>query len=344
LLLLFALLVCVRVSAQDIAPPSDGEVPRVDVSELQITVVPADAFLPDIFPPVTPARVLKKAPPKYDLSNIGHRGIGKGMNFYSLERERSLGKQLSALADQQLALLDDPVVNEYVNRISQNIALNSDVKVPLTVKVIKQDEVNAFSLPGGYLYLTTGLLNEAGSEAQIAGVIAHEVAHIAARHGTRTVSKGLLWTIILRGAAVAAPGGRAAQIGSMIGADLGSVMILAKMERGAEEEADLLAVEYAYASGYDPGEYVIFFERIRSLQKKKPSALGKIFASHPPTESRISHVQKVIDDYFPDRDQYLVSTSSFEDVQARMKSLLERKLVKREESRDKPVLKKADKN
>jgi predicted Zn-dependent protease len=344
LLILFAILFVPFASAQDIAPPPESDLPFIDLSELQITVPPADVFLPDVFPPSSPARVLKKPPSKYDLATIGHRGIGSGMNFYSLEKERNLGKQLSAMADQQMVLLEDPVVNEYVNRISQNIALNSDAKVPLTVKIVKQDEVNAFSLPGGYLYVTTGLLNEADSEAQIAGVIAHEVAHIAARHGTRSVSKGILWTIVLRGAAVAVPGGRAAQIGSIIGADLGSIMIFAKMERGAEEEADLLAAEYAYAAGYDPSEYVSFFEHIKVLRKKRLSALGKIFASHPPTESRIAHVQKVIDDYFPDRDQYLVSTSSFEEVQARMNRLLDRKLAKHEESNDRPALKKADRN
>ncbi len=301
-----------------------------------------DALLPDVLPPPRPPRALKKPPTKYDLAKVGKRGIGSGMNFYSLDGERELGKNLSREADQQMRLLEDPVVSEYVNRIGQNIALNSDLKVPLVVKIVRDDEVNAFSLPGGYLYVTTGLLGEADSEAQIAGVIGHEVAHIAARHGTRTVSKRMLWSIILRGAAIATPGGRAAQIGAIVGADLGSIMIFAKMDRGAEDEADLLAVEYAYAAGYDPGEYVIFFEKINALQKKKPSALGKIFASHPPTESRIAHVQKVIDDYFPDREQYLVTTSTFDEVQARMRGVLDRKLVKHDGDSDKPVLKKAD--
>jgi predicted Zn-dependent protease len=302
----------------------------------------ADRMLPDVLPPSTPLRILKKPPAKYDLAKIGHRGIGRGMNFYSFDRERGLGKKLSQAADQQLILLEDPVVCEYVNRISQNIALNSDIRVPLTVRIVKDDEVNAFSLPGGYLYVTTGLLSEADTEAQIAGVIGHEVAHIAGRHGTRTVSKGLLWTMILCVAAIAAPGnGTAAQIGKIAGADMGTILIFTKMERGAEDEADLLAAEYTYAAGYDPGEYVVFFEKVRALEKKKPSALGKIFASHPPLESRIVHVQKVIDDYFPDREQYLVTTSSFQDVQARINALLDRKAVKADAASNTPVLKKS---
>ncbi len=301
----------------------------------------ADALLPDVAPPPSPPRVLKTPPAKYDLANIGHRGIGGGMNFFSLERERRLGRELADSAETNMKLFQDPVVNEYVNRISQNIALNSDIKIPLIVKIVSDDEVNAFSLPGGYLYVTTGLINEAGSEAQLAGVVGHEVAHIAARHGTRTVSKGMLWSIILRGAAAGATRGRSigTQIGSMVGGEVTSYLIFTKMERGAEEEADLLAVEYAFAAGYDPREYVTFFERVQSLQKKKPSAIGKIFASHPPTDTRIAHTQRVIQDYFPDRPQYLIDTSSFEEAQARMREVLNRKAPTTAAKEDRPVLK-----
>ncbi len=226
---------------------------------------------------VPSARILKKLPAKYDLSRIGNRGIGSGINFLSLDREREMGKQLSRAVEATVKLFNDPVVNEYVNRIGQNIALNSDLKVPLIVKIVNDDEVNAFSLPGGYLYLTTGLLNEADNEAQVAGVIGHEVAHIAARHGTRTVSKATLWASILRTAAVVSPGGAVAEFPQIVGADFTSNVLYAKMQRGAESEADLLAVEYAYAAGYDPAEYVGLFEKLKALQRKKPSAVARMW-------------------------------------------------------------------
>lgn len=290
-----------------------------------------------------PSRRLKKPPAKYDLSRIGNRGIGSGMNFFTLDREREMGKQLSCTAETTMRLVHDSVVYEYVNRIAQNIAVNSDLKVPLVLKIVNDDQVNAFSLPGGYVYVTTGLLNEADNEAQIAGVIGHEVAHIAARHGTRTVSRATLWASILRTAAVVSPGGAVAEFPKIVGADFTANALFAKMERGAEDEADLLAIEYAYAAGYDPAEYVALFEKVKALQKSKPLAVTKIFESHPATESRIRKVQRVIQDYLPDRDQYLITSSSFADMQDRMRAILEGRIVPMEQTATRPSLKKRNK-
>ncbi len=336
------LLVPVAGLTQEPVLPPDQIPPEIVLPSLHSDNAVCCVLLPDVLPPPRPARTLKKPPDKYDLTKIGNRGIGKGMNFYSMSSEESLGKELSAYFDQQMRFLEDPVVYEYVNRVCQNLARSSDAKFPIKLKIVSDDEINAFSLPGGYLYVTTGLLEATESEAQLAGVIGHELAHISARHGTRTVSKAMIWSGILRiGAAAASGGGRAARVASVIGAEVGSIMIYAKMSRGAEDEADLLAVEYAYTAGYDPGEYVVLFEKVRAMQKKKPSAFGKIFASHPAMESRMAHVQRVIDDYFPDRPQYVVTSSEFGDAQSRMKSLLKRRLIKHYETEESPVLKKA---
>ncbi|MDT8068863.1 MAG: M48 family metalloprotease [Terriglobia bacterium] len=265
------------------------------------------------------------------------------MNFFTLDREREMGKQLSRAAETTMKLFNDSEVYEYVNRITQNIALNSDLKVPLVLKIVNDDQVNAFSLPGGYVYVTTGLLNEADNEAQIAGVIGHEVAHIAARHGTRTVSKATFWASILRTAAVMSPGGAVAEFPKIVGADFSANLLFARMQRGAEDEADLLAVEYAYAAGYDPAEYVVLFEKVKALQKSKPSVVTKMFESHPATESRIRKVQRVIEDYLPARDQYLVTSSSFEEMQARMRAILDGRILAAEQPQKRPVLKKRSK-
>jgi predicted Zn-dependent protease len=291
----------------------------------------------------SPTRLLKRPPAKYDLSRIGHRGIGSGMNFFTFDREREMGKQLSQAAEATMKLFNDSVVYEYVNRIAQNIAINSDLKVPLVLKIVADDQVNAFSLPGGYVYVTTGLLNEADNEAQIAGVIGHEVAHIAARHGTRTVSKATFWASILRTAAVISPGGAIAEFPKIVGADFSANVLFAKMERGAEDEADLLAVEYAYSAGYDPVEYAVMFEKVKALQKSKPSAVARMFESHPATESRIRKVQRVIEDYLPDRDQYMVTSSGFDDMQTRMRGILDGRIPAAMQPAARPVLKKRSK-
>src|SRR5207247_984498 len=126
-----------------------------------------------------------------DVENIGNRNINKGsLNFFSLEKEIQLGRQLSADIERQVKLIDDPVINEYVNRVGQNLVRNSDAKVPFTIKVVESDEINAFALPGGFFYVNSGLILAADDEAELAGVMAHEIAHVAARHGTENESKG----------------------------------------------------------------------------------------------------------------------------------------------------------
>ena len=125
-----------------------------------------------------------------DVSAIGNRGVGKGLDFYSLDKEIALGKQLAQEVDKSAKFIDDPVVNEYVNRIGQNLVRNSDARVPFTIKVIDSDAVNAFALPGGFFYVNSGLVLHADEEAELAGVMAHEIAHVCARHGTKQATKG----------------------------------------------------------------------------------------------------------------------------------------------------------
>jgi predicted Zn-dependent protease len=246
---------------------------------------------------------------------IGKRDINKGsIQFYSIEREVAIGRQLAAEVDRSSKVINDPLVSEYVNRIAQNVVLHSDSKVPFTIKVIDSQEVNAFALPGGFLYVNRGLLEAADNEAEVAGVIAHEIAHVAARHGMEQASKGELFNylsiplIFLGGI-----GGYAIRQGLGLAVPLSFL----KFSRGAEKEADRLGAQYMWASGYDPNALITFFEKLQAKNKKKPGTLSKLFSTHPMTGDRITEVRELIAQ-FPERGEYQLSSSEFGQVKSRI--------------------------
>ena len=255
---------------------------------------------------------------KYDVSQIGHRNIGSGLDFYSIDREIALGHQLAGEVEQNTKLVTDPIINEYINRIGQNLVRNSDARVPFTIKVLDTDEVNAFALPGGFFYVNSGLILAADDEAELAGVMAHEIAHVAARHATKNMTRAQIWN--MASVPLIFIGGPAAYIISEV-ASIAVPMTYLKFSRDAEREADLLGLEYDYAAGYDPHAFVEFFEKLNMDGKKKHSALAKAFATHPMTADRIQAAQDEIRKYLPDRPEYLVDTSEFENVKARLISL-----------------------
>jgi len=260
----------------------------------------------------------RQGEPKYDVSKIGMRGIGGGMNFYSLQRETQMGRELAGEVEASARLVTDPVVTEYVNRMGQNLVRNSDAKVPFTIKVIDSDEVNAFALPGGYFYVNSGLILAADNEAELAGVMAHEIAHVAARHATKNATKSELFNLAsIPLIFVGGPAGYAARQVLSLAVPLSML----KFSRNAEREADLLGMEYMYASGYDPEAFLEFFEKLEMKAKEKHSKLAKAFATHPMTEDRVKDAQKTIARYLPDRDQYVVTTSEFDRVKARLLGL-----------------------
>jgi len=256
--------------------------------------------------------------PKYDVSQIGHRNVGSGIDFYSIDREITLGRELSKEVEQSARLVKDPVVNEYVNRIGQNLVRNSDARVPFSIKVLDTDEVNAFALPGGFFYVNSGLILAADNEAELAAVMAHEIGHVAARHATKNMTKAQIWNIA--SIPLIFVGGPIAFAISEV-ASIAVPMTFLKFSRDAEREADLLGLEYDYAAGYDPQAFVQFFEKLNVDQKKKHSRLAKAFATHPMTADRIQAAQDEIRKYLPDRPEYVVNTSEFDNVKARLISL-----------------------
>ena len=258
---------------------------------------------------------------KEDVEAIGNRSVGKGINFYSLEKEIGLGKQLAQEVERSAKLVDDPVVTEYVNRVGQNLVRNSDARVPFTIKVIDSDEVNAFALPGGFFYVNSGLILRAQEESELAGVMAHEIAHVAARHGTKQATKGDLVQIASIPAMIFIPytwAGYAAYQGM----NFLIPMTFLKFSRDAEREADFLGLQYMYKAGYDPNSYVTFFERIQADEKRRPGTIGKAFSTHPPTPERIENTQKEIARILPAKQEYIVSSSEFDSVKGRLRNIM----------------------
>ena len=261
----------------------------------------------------------KRLAEKYDVTKIGDRHVGRGLDLYSLPSEQQLGKQMAAEVEQTSRMLPDPVITEYVNRIGQTLVRNSDAQVPFIIKVIDNDEVNAFALPGGYFYVNSGLILAADNEAELAGVMAHEIAHVAARHATKNATRQQLFN--MASIPLIFVGGPAAYaVRQFMG--LAMPMTFLKFSRNAEREADLLGLEYQYASGYDPEEFVKFFERLYSREKKqKQGFLAKAFATHPMTGDRIKRAQEEIAKYLPPKDEYIVDTSEFDAVKARLEKM-----------------------
>src|SRR5437763_12780053 len=218
---------------------------------------------------------------KEDVEAIGNRSVGKGVNLFSLEREISLGKGLAQEVERSAKMIDDPVVTEYVNRVGQNLVRNSDARVPFTIKVIDSDEVNAFALPGGFFYVNSGLILRAQEESELAGVMAHEISHVCARHGTKNATKGELMQLATIPLILLGPGGWAGY-GIYQGLNLAIPVTYLKFSRDAEREADYLGIQYLYKTGYDPNSYVTFFERIQPDEKRRQGTLPKALSTHPP--------------------------------------------------------------
>ncbi len=279
---------------------------------------------------------------KNDVDAIGNRKVGsngKNMgNWYSIEHEIRIGKGLAQEVEQSAKLLQDPVVNEYVNRIGQNLVRNSDARVPFTIKVIDSDEINAFALPGGFFYVNTGLILAADEESELAGVMAHEIAHVAARHATRQVTRSQ-WANIATLPLIFVGGGIGYAARSAVG--IGLPLTFMSFSRGFESEADFLGLQYMYKTGYDPQAAISFFEKIQAKEKKQPGTIAKAFSTHPQTPDRIAKVQQEIATILPSREQYLVTTSEFDEVKARLAGIENRHKVTDSKDDSKPTLRRS---
>src|SRR6201996_5882520 len=271
-----------------------------------------------------------------DSDSIGDRNVSGKVNFYSLEKEIALGKQLAQQVERSSKIINDPVLSEYINRVGQNLVRNSDAKVPFTIKLIEDPTVNAFALPGGFFFVDSGLVLKADTEAELAGVMAHEIAHVAARHGTRQATRSEIAQLATIPLFVV---GGAAAYGIYEASGLLVPLTFLKFSRGFEAEADYLGVQYMYKAGYDPTAFVDFFEKIQTLEKRKPGTMSKMFSTHPPTDDRIVKAQKEISDILKSKPEYVVTTSEFNDVKGRLAMLEnQRRPDKTTEDPNKPTL------
>jgi len=275
-----------------------------------------------------------------DVSAVGNRDIGaRGLgNWYSVDTEIKMGKMYAEEIEKSTRFITDPVVVEYVNRVGQNIVKNSDCKVPFTIKVIDSDEINAMALPGGFFYVNSGLILNADEEAELAGVMAHETAHVCAHHAVREQTRmnyaqlGTIPLIFIGGWT---------GYGIYEAAGLAVPITFLKFSRDFEAQADYLGVQYMYRAGYDPQAFISFFEKIQALEKRKPGMVAKAFADHPQTPDRILHSQEEIARILPARDEYTVTTSEFEDVKARLARIENKRRLTDTKDKNKPSLRRA---
>jgi predicted Zn-dependent protease len=275
---------------------------------------------------------------KMDVDAVGNRNVGCGRgvgNWYTVEGQVARGRVYAQQIEAQIKLVNDPVVTEYVNRIGQNLVRNSDAQVPFTIKVIDSDVVNAMALPGGFFYVNSGLILAADEEAEMAGVMAHEIAHVAACHYGREMTRANLLQMasipfIFMGGVIGYAGYEAASIGIPL--------TFFKFSRGFEAEADYLGVEYMYRAGYDPSAFVSFFEKIQAMEKKKPGTLSKAFETHPQTPDRIEKSQEEIRKILPAKAQYIVTTSEFDEVKARLAAIENKHKLLDQKDGNKPSL------
>jgi predicted Zn-dependent protease len=315
------------------APVPDTDKGQPKAGDVQNAPKPAPAALP-----TADDADIKHNGGKTDVDAVGNRNVGCGRgvgNWYTVEHQIADGRRYAQMIESQVKMVNDPVINEYVNRVGQNIVRNSDAQVPFTIKVIDSDVVNAMALPGGFFYVNSGLILAADEEAEMAGVMAHEIAHVAACHYGREMTRANLLQMasipfIFMGGAIGYAGYEAA--------GLALPMTFLKFSRGFEAEADYLGVEYMYRSGYDPSAFVSFFEKIQAMEKKKPGTLAKAFDTHPQTPDRIEKTQDEIRKILPAKQQYVVTTSEFDEVKARLAAIENRHKIIDQKDSNKPSL------
>jgi len=259
-----------------------------------------------------------------DVDEIGRRNVGcnRGIaNWYSLDRQIAMGKEYSTRVEATAKLLVDPEVTQYISSIGQNLVRNSDAQVPFTIKVIDSEDVNAITLPGGVVYIDTGLIFAAETEAELAGVMAHEIAHVTACHAARGRTRAHLAS--LASFSITMVGGPIAYAAYQ-STSIAKPLAFLRFSRNFESEADFLAVQYMYRAGYDPLALPTFFERVKAMEHTNPRAIARLFQTHPQTADRIRRTQREIDTLLPPQATYKVDTSEFEAIKERLSRLQNR--------------------
>ena len=328
---LLVVAILVLLPAFSVAQDSSADDPSVAASSTPPSPVPANT---------KPVRVYHDGSVR-DISAVGNRNIGcmRGLgNWYSLEKQIEMGRAYAQQVETTSKLVTDPIITEYVNRIGQNLVRNSDAQVPFTIKIVDTDDINAFALPGGFFFVDSGLILAADNEAELAGVMSHEIAHVAACHAAREMSRGQLMNLASI-PLIFVGGGIGYAVRSV--AQLAMPMGFLKFTRSFESEADFLGVEYLYRAGYDPQALTSFFEKVKAMEKHKPGTLAQAFDTHPQTPDRIEKTQQEINTLLPPEQEYKVDTSDFEEVKERLSALENRHKLDKNHGGDGPTLRRA---
>ena len=315
------------------APTSDPDAGQPKAGDMQNAPAQQPAALP-----TKEDDQIKHDGGKNDVDAVGNRNVGCGRgigNWYTVEGQVARGRQYAQMVESQVKLVNDPVITEYVNRVGQNIVRNSDAQVPFTIKVIDSDVVNAMALPGGFFYVNSGLIMAADEEAELAGVMAHEISHVAACHYAREMTRANLMQLMSLPAIFM---GGAIGYGIYEGMGLGIPLTFLHFSREFEAQADYLGIQYMYRAGYDPSAFVSFFEKIQAMEKKKPGTLSKAFDTHPQTPDRIEKSQEEIRRILPAKQEYVVTTSEFDEVKARLASIENKHKLLDQKDANKPSL------
>ena len=324
---------CIPSVAQDSTQPQNSSSPT------PVGMPPNGQSASTNSPPDTQSNPKVKQGSKDDVDAIGTRKMGSGKSigdWYSLDTEMRMGKRYAQMIESSVRLVQDPVVTEYVNRIGQNLVRNSDARVPFTIKVVDSGEINAFALPGGFFYVNSGLILAADEEAELAGVMSHEIAHVAARHAMREMTRMNMMNIA--SLPLIFVGSYGLYYGASAALSLAVPLSFMKFSRSFESEADYLGLQYMYKAGYDPQAFVSFFEKIQAKEKKKPGTLAKAFDSHPQTPDRIAHTQEEIRKILPTKTEYIVDTSEFDEVKARLAAIENRHKIIEDKDTSRPSL------
>jgi Zn-dependent protease with chaperone function len=285
-----------------------------------------------------------KLPAKSDIRRVGQRGVGHGIDIYSIRKEQAMGQALATKIDRTTKLITDPDVNDYVTRLTQKLGRNSDTEFLITTKIIDSDDVSIFSLPGGFIYLDKGLITMLESEAELASLLAHEIGHISARHTTHALTRQYGWELISIPLLYLGPAAFPIE-------SLGIPLTNRKFDRDAEREADLLGMQYEYVSGYDPAAFVAALEKLNGLEVRRQKEYARIplykefmrlpfrgplshaASKHPDMESRIRSLQKEISTLLPESAEYIVDTNEFQEVQDRL-NWINRPMFRRQSQAD----------
>ncbi len=245
-----------------------------------------------------------------------------GWNVFSVQQDIEIGKEVSKQAEQQLVLLNDKKVDDYLNRLGQKLALKAPgAKYPYQFKCVNDASINAFALPGGFLYVNRGTIEAADNEAQLAGVIGHEIGHVALRHGTNQMTKATAMQLPL--AVLGGVVGSDSIVGllTQVGANFGAQSILLKYSRTAENQADIVGTQILYDNNYNPVQMAQFFEKLKAEEEKSGGHSIQFFSSHPNPENRIASVNAEVAKMGGHSGAYRDDTAEFHETQRYLRSL-----------------------